>query len=871
MKLFNFVYDDNLEQKLSQFKDSKHILIHIFDGFCDEANANKIIAEIMDILPQSEILLASSSVQVHDGEVCLKNIIIAIAVFQKTTIKTMSFKANNNNEIANSITASITPQTKAIIMLNNISKLNPNEILNDIAQNAPEIVIVGGNASDDLSLSKIFVGDKFGTRDLSLVCAFLESSDLQVYTNHVFEWEGVGLPMTVTKSNGNIVETINGVSPRDIYRRYLGQEAVENLSSSGYEFPIIFEYDKMIVARSPIAILDDGSIKYAGEVPEGAKVRLSVGSLTKTKNKINSIIEELQKEKFEGIFMYSCIARYIYFKDTILDYEIARFNNIAPTCGFFSYGEFYHCCSKNYILNSTNTFIALSENCDELAHRTIREIDFATLYSDTAIHSLSHLNKASNDDYNQMLAIFKQYKELLEKSSTLLYLDKSGKIMNANENFLRACKYQKNEIVGKNFANIILKESGINYEHTIEEINKFGIWSGVLKIKTQDSTPFIARTLIKPLINTDGKILMYICTMDDVTKYEVNENKLQSSIEEVININIQKEQIIKQYQDLLNKSTAVVRIRGEIFIEANKTCDEIFGFKSGGMIGRHIGEVLEKNESVPTDAMVQSLRAALAMNGYVSTYLPCVRSDGEKIHLQAYLLAINVRTKFFKDEEVIGILHDITNIFEMQSELEKVQKEVLCTIGSISEGRSRETGNHIRRVAEFTYLLAKLYGLSEEESELMRIASPMHDIGKLAIPDMILNKPGKLTDEEFGVMKTHSLKGYEMLQASNLEIMQISAKIALTHHEWWNGNGYPNKLSGEDIPLCGRIVAVADVFDALSHDRCYKKAWSIDEVVEHFKKNKGVQFDAKIVNLLLDNLPKFLEIKEKYKDVFGDK
>ena len=204
----------------------------------------------------------------------------------------------------------------------------------------------------------------------------------------------------------------------------------------------------------------------------------------------------------------------------------------------------------------------------------------------------------------------------------------------------------------------------------------------------------------------------------------------------------------------------------------------------------------------------------------------------------------------------------------MQQELEDVQKEVLYAMGTISEGRSRETGNHIKRVAEFTYLLANLYGLDKQQAELLKIASPMHDIGKLAIPDAILNKPGKLTDEEFEIMKTHAQQGYDMLCFSNRSILKTAAEIALTHHEWWNGNGYPQKLKATQIPLCGRIVAVADVFDALSHDRCYKKAWPINEVVEHMMKNKGVQFEAKLVDLLVEHIDDFVKIKEEYADKF---
>lgn len=200
----------------------------------------------------------------------------------------------------------------------------------------------------------------------------------------------------------------------------------------------------------------------------------------------------------------------------------------------------------------------------------------------------------------------------------------------------------------------------------------------------------------------------------------------------------------------------------------------------------------------------------------------------------------------------------------MNIEVEEAQKEIIFKMGEIGEVRSKETGNHVKRVAEYAKLLAIKAGLSEEEAELIKVASPMHDIGKVAIPDNILNKPGRLSKKEYTAIQAHSMIGYDLLKNSNRSILHAAAVIAKQHHERWDGRGYPDGLSGENIHLYGRIVSVADVFDALASDRPYKKAWSIGRIVTHFTKEKGKQFDPDLIDLFLNHLDDFLSIKEQY-------
>jgi HD-GYP domain-containing protein (c-di-GMP phosphodiesterase class II) len=199
-------------------------------------------------------------------------------------------------------------------------------------------------------------------------------------------------------------------------------------------------------------------------------------------------------------------------------------------------------------------------------------------------------------------------------------------------------------------------------------------------------------------------------------------------------------------------------------------------------------------------------------------------------------------------------------------EIEQTQKEIIFIMGEIGESRSKETGNHVKRVAEYSKVLALHYGLSPSESELIKVASPMHDIGKVSIPDEVLKKPGKLTDEEFEIIKAHSQTGYDLLKNSNRQILKSAAIIAHQHHEKWNGKGYPQCLKGEDIHIYGRITAIADVFDALASDRCYKKAWELDRVINLFKEERGIQFDPKIVDVFLDCLEEILALRAEYAD-----
>ena len=205
-------------------------------------------------------------------------------------------------------------------------------------------------------------------------------------------------------------------------------------------------------------------------------------------------------------------------------------------------------------------------------------------------------------------------------------------------------------------------------------------------------------------------------------------------------------------------------------------------------------------------------------------------------------------------------------LHEKNSELEKTRLEIIHRLGRAAEYKDNETGNHILRMSKVSRIIAEGYGLDSAECDLILNASPMHDIGKIGIPDNVLLKPGKLDAEEWNIMKTHVNLGAAILGHHDSNLLKTSVEITLTHHEKWDGSGYPKGLKGESIPIYGRICAIADVFDALTSVRPYKKAWSVEKAIELLKSERGKHFQPELVDLFIEKLPEILDITKSHTD-----
>nr|WP_058022340.1 HD domain-containing phosphohydrolase [Pseudohongiella spirulinae] len=197
-------------------------------------------------------------------------------------------------------------------------------------------------------------------------------------------------------------------------------------------------------------------------------------------------------------------------------------------------------------------------------------------------------------------------------------------------------------------------------------------------------------------------------------------------------------------------------------------------------------------------------------------------------------------------------------------ELRETRLQVVQRLGRAAEYRDEETGNHILRMSHTSAFLAEKLGWSADQCELLLHASPMHDIGKIGIPDYILLKPGRLIPDEWEIMKTHAEIGAKLLDGDDSDLMVMAREIAWTHHEKWDGSGYPRALKADQIPVAGRIVAISDVFDALTSERPYKKAWDIERALDYIQESKGLHFDPDLVELFLANIGQILAIRQRF-------
>lgn len=226
------------------------------------------------------------------------------------------------------------------------------------------------------------------------------------------------------------------------------------------------------------------------------------------------------------------------------------------------------------------------------------------------------------------------------------------------------------------------------------------------------------------------------------------------------------------------------------------------------------------------------------------------------------MLSLRIGQKFLADRAE----HLATLVDERTREIRDREKELIFRISRAAEFRDPETGAHIQRMAHYSRIIAKGLDLDEATQQLILEAAPMHDVGKIGIPDYILLKPGRLTPEEFEVMKGHARLGYELLSDSHSEIMKAGAEVAISHHEKFDGSGYPHGLKGNRIPLFGRITAVADVFDALTSERPYKKAWALEDACLFLEEGRGKHFDPLCVEAFLAGWEQVLEVRMRFQD-----
>lgn len=460
--------------------------------------------------------------------------------------------------------------------------------------------------------------------------------------------------------------------------------------------------------------------------------------------------------------------------------------------------------------------------------------------------------------------LLQEYKDAVDTCNIVSKTDINGFITYVNEQFCEISGYTEDELLGKPHNIIRHPEMPSSaFEEMWKTIQAKKVWRGIVKNRKKNHGIYYVDTTIKPIIDNLGNIVEYIGIRKDITEQENFKKELQHELSLTTNNLHEMMQRSREYHKAMDESTILTRadLNGKITY-VNNEFTNVLGYTLEEMIGKD-HKILKHPDT--HKVIIKNLWDTILSGNTWRGVIQNIDKYGETIWLDTVIVPIKNMTN--EIVEYLTIRHNVSEIVMLNQEIEQTQGELIYTLGSAAETRSKETSNHIKRVAHYSKLLASLIGLDDDEAEILYQASPMHDIGKLAIPDNILKKPGPLNDHEWDIMRTHSELGHKILASSNRPILKASSIVAHEHHEKWDGTGYPRGLKGNDIHIYGRITAIADVFDALGSDRVYKKAWELESILELFKNERGKHFDPHLIDLFLKNVDAFVDIGNKYRDL----
>lgn len=461
-------------------------------------------------------------------------------------------------------------------------------------------------------------------------------------------------------------------------------------------------------------------------------------------------------------------------------------------------------------------------------------------------------------------ALLTQYKNIVDQSAIVSKSDPNGLITYVNETFCEISGYTPQELIGNSHRIVRHPDTPASvFTHMWEmiKIHK-DTWHGVLKNRKKDGSAYWVKSIIAPILDLRGEVIEFIAMRTDITEQELVKEYFQYEHDQSNQKFKEALRLAKSYEEAISQSNVLSRtdVRGRISY-VNDTFERISGYTSQEVIGK--SHKLVRHEDTPSEVfkvMWDTIKAGNTWKGILKNKA----KDGSPYWVDTTIAPISDDKGEIK--EFLAIRHDLTELFLLHEEIESTQREIVYKMGEIGESRSQETGNHVKRVAEYSKLLAKLSGLSDEQAQILFTASPMHDIGKVGIPDAVLKKEGPLDASEWVIMKNHAQIGHDILKGSTRAVLQAAAIVAGEHHEKWDGSGYPKGLCGDAIHIYGRITAMADVFDALGSERCYKKAWPLEKILDLFQAERERHFDPTLVDLFFENLDSFIAIRDRYQD-----
>jgi len=455
--------------------------------------------------------------------------------------------------------------------------------------------------------------------------------------------------------------------------------------------------------------------------------------------------------------------------------------------------------------------------------------------------------------------LLEQYKLLVDEKAIVAKVNLQGEIRYVNKQFCLLSGYSEEELLGQHYLFSLVNNG---QEATLSDLKttllKNKKWQGILKKKSKNGETYIVDVTVVAIVDDNDNIDEFVALMVDMTEVYEKFERLSLNLQQDLK---SKAHYLNEYEHAIDLGTSlcVLDMDGTI-VSVNENFSHTLNCQADELIGQSFTDMVldcsDFNERVLTKVQDQ---------GFSSRVIRIAKTPGYERTLSTVIVGIHDEAGGLRS--LMGLSQDISDSVKLNQNIIETQKELIYVMGEVVENRSQETGMHIRRVAQISELLAEKYGLSNEHAQMIKITSPMHDIGKIGIPDKILHKPGKLSSDEYQTMKEHSNLGYKMLNKLDRPLINMAATIAHEHHEHYDGNGYPLGLKGEKIAIEARIVGLVDVFDALGCERSYKKPWADKQIVDYLISKRGTQFDPELVDLFMHNIDEIISIRNQLQDL----
>ena len=572
MKHITFLLDDTKDYKkaIATAHKPKYTaqLIQLFCGVLKPKKIEKMLRQLHKDFPKALIVGTTTAGEISSAKVYDESVVVSLSLFEKTKLSWMyhkSIDAKSGKKIAKTI---FDEDTKAAVVLSEgLKGKDYTGFISGLREKHENVIISGGMSGDNFALQKtyIFVGETL--YDQGVVAVAFSSKHLYANNEYNLNWEPIGKEFTITKAHGNVVEEIDGYKAVDFFKRYLGEEIFYNYARALPDFQLLRKEGDATIARTPM-ITDGEKIIFAASMQEGQKYQFGFAHATSIVKASRKIEEKLVEKPVESVYIYSCIARKTLLGST-LEAEFESFERIAPTAGFFTYGEFYSTQKNNAVLNCTTTILTLSESRKKSKRRKKRaKFSYVADLKDSTFGALAHFIQQTSRELASNVKLMHQYQNVVDASAIVSKTDTKGRITYANDNFSKISGYSKEELLGKPHS--IIRDEHMDkkvFADLWNTIKSGKTWHGRLSNKAKDGTIYYVDATIMPIFDEQGNIEEYIAVRYDVTEQVATLEYIES-----------KEKLLQAMFD--NQDNIVVLTTKELgMVKVNQKFFDYFDFK----------------------------------------------------------------------------------------------------------------------------------------------------------------------------------------------------------------------------------------------------------------------------------------------------